>query len=320
MGKKKADVMATFEDRFVKGATKTLKSKKKAAGLWKQFKQAAEYGFNSSHAAAYSLVAYISQHFKVHYPNEFWASVLTWDARKNMVDNLIKHKSAATRMGVGVKLPSLEESDVDFKSRDGIVYWGLRGIKKVGEGAAREIVSKRPFHSIADFYDRINKSKCRFDMVLNLAYAGVFDAFGERNDVLEELYSFRPKEKFKRLSRREFQTLFYDVLGTFEIPLKIAYPFTTHCFSESELGEVFPGEPVAVGGMIMDLGVFKDKNENRMAKARLVDVDQSIDVTFFSKEWAVLKVKERDIVEIFGTKSDWGGGNSVDVNDLKLFS
>ena len=37
----------------------------------------AGYGFNRSHSVAYSLIAYKMAYLKVHYPNEFFANLLT---------------------------------------------------------------------------------------------------------------------------------------------------------------------------------------------------------------------------------------------------
>src|SRR3546814_1263203 len=48
------------------------------------------YGFNKSHAAAYSLVAYQTAWLKCHYPAEFFSAVLTYEIDKHERMALIK--------------------------------------------------------------------------------------------------------------------------------------------------------------------------------------------------------------------------------------
>src|ERR1700752_1362870 len=58
MGKKKPEEMAKHRDIFIDGAGKNGVSKAKASELFDLMEKSAGYGFNKSHAAAYSVVAY----------------------------------------------------------------------------------------------------------------------------------------------------------------------------------------------------------------------------------------------------------------------
>ena len=77
MGKKKAEEMAEQRSIFVAGAAKNNIEEKKANEIFDTMEKFAGYGFNKSHAAAYSLVAYQTAYLKCHYPAAFMASTMT---------------------------------------------------------------------------------------------------------------------------------------------------------------------------------------------------------------------------------------------------
>ncbi len=77
MGKKKAEEMAEQRSIFVAGAAKNNIDEKKANEIFDTMEKFAGYGFNKSHAAAYSLVAYQTAYLKCHYPAAFMASTMT---------------------------------------------------------------------------------------------------------------------------------------------------------------------------------------------------------------------------------------------------
>ena len=74
MGKKKKDLMATFNIDFIIGAELKGVSQELAIEIFDLLAKFAEYGFNKSHAAAYSVIAYQTAWLKTYYPAEFMAS------------------------------------------------------------------------------------------------------------------------------------------------------------------------------------------------------------------------------------------------------
>ena len=68
MGKKKADVMATQKDKFLKGCAERGVTEKKASKIWDHMEQFAGYGFNKSHSAAYAWLAYQTAYLKANHP------------------------------------------------------------------------------------------------------------------------------------------------------------------------------------------------------------------------------------------------------------
>jgi len=77
MGKKKAEEMAKHREIFRAGAAQKGISQDKADEVFDLMEKFAGYGFNKSHAAAYSLLAYHTAWLKVHHPAEFFAANMT---------------------------------------------------------------------------------------------------------------------------------------------------------------------------------------------------------------------------------------------------
>ena len=77
MGKKDAAEMAKQRELFMAGAAARNFPKAKAGEIFDQMEKFAGYGFNKSHSAAYSLLAYHTAWLKTHYPVEFMAALLT---------------------------------------------------------------------------------------------------------------------------------------------------------------------------------------------------------------------------------------------------
>ena len=77
MGKKKAEEMAQYREIFRKGAAEKNIPQGKADEIFDLMEKFAGYGFNKSHAAAYSLLAYHTGWLKVHYTAEFYCANMT---------------------------------------------------------------------------------------------------------------------------------------------------------------------------------------------------------------------------------------------------
>ncbi len=77
MGKKKVKEMDRMKIEFIEGAVKKGYSQKKASDIFEMLVPFAGYGFNKSHAAAYSVIAYKTAYLKANYPAEFMAANLT---------------------------------------------------------------------------------------------------------------------------------------------------------------------------------------------------------------------------------------------------
>lgn len=181
MGKKKLDEMAKQREIFVKGAKeKHGIDKRKAEEVFAVMEKFAAYGFNRSHSAAYSVVAYQTAYLKAHYPAEYMASVLTHN--KNNIDKVTFFMDECKRQEIKVLGPDINESNLFFDvNKEQQIRFGMGAIKGTGEAAVEAIIKERnengPFKNIFDFAERIDLRTVNKRTFESLAMAGGFDCF-----------------------------------------------------------------------------------------------------------------------------------------------
>ncbi|MCX8013998.1 MAG: DNA polymerase III subunit alpha, partial [Rectinema sp.] len=141
MGKKKPEILAKEEKPFIEGAIARGYSPEEAKRIFDILTPFAGYGFNKSHAAAYSVVAYRTAYLKANFPAEFMAANLTNEISNT--DKLTEYITEARSMGLVVLPPDINRSDAKFSVDSGQVVYGLLGIKGIGEGVATAIEEER---------------------------------------------------------------------------------------------------------------------------------------------------------------------------------
>jgi DNA polymerase-3 subunit alpha len=178
MGKKDADEMAQHRQIFRDGAAKNDIVEAKADEVFDLMEKFAGYGFNKSHAAAYSLLAYHTAWLKVHYTAEFFCANMT--VEMDDTDKLKILFGDAVKMGISFESPDVNRGHYRFEPiTDKVIRYGLGAIKGTGEQAVAAMVAAReeggPFTSLYDFCVRVDKSKLNKRTVEALIKAGAFD-------------------------------------------------------------------------------------------------------------------------------------------------
>ncbi len=178
MGKKKAEEMATHREIFREGAAKKDISAEVADEVFDLMEKFAGYGFNKSHAAAYSLLAYHTAWIKVHCTAEFFAANMTIEADDS--DKLRALVMDARAFGVELMLPDVNRGVHGFVPvSDNSIQYGLGAIKGTGQSAIEAIVAARqdgPFKSLFDFCTRVDRQRINKRVIEALIKAGAFDA------------------------------------------------------------------------------------------------------------------------------------------------
>ena len=178
MGKKKAEEMAEHREIFRKGAAGNNIPANKADEIFDLMERFAGYGFNKSHAAAYSLLAYHTAWVKVHYTAEFFCSNMT--VEMDDTDKLKVLFEDALKMGMTFEAPNTNRGTHRFEPiSDKTIRYGLGAIKGSGEQAIEAIVAAREsggaFTSLYDFARRVDRSRLNKRTVEALIKAGAFD-------------------------------------------------------------------------------------------------------------------------------------------------
>jgi DNA polymerase-3 subunit alpha len=180
MGKKKAEEMAEHREKFRAGALATHSiAQDKADEVFDLMEKFAGYGFNKSHAAAYSLLAYHTGWLKVHYTAEFFCANMT--VEMDDTDKLKVLYEDALKFGLSFDPPDVNRGRHRFEPvSDKVIRYGLGAIKGPGQQAIEAIVKAREeggaFKSLFDFCLRVDRSRLNKRTVEALIKAGAFDS------------------------------------------------------------------------------------------------------------------------------------------------
>jgi DNA polymerase-3 subunit alpha len=263
MGKKNMSTIEKLKKEFIEGCGQKSIEEKLAIEIYELMGEFAKYGFNRSHAAAYSIVAYQTGYLKAHYPAEYMASVLTHNL--NNISKITFYIEECNRIGIKILGPDVNESYLNFNVNvKGQVRFGLAAIKGVGASAAEAIIMERKkngvFRNIFDFVKRINLRAVNKRCLEALAYAGAFDGFDAThraqffykpadNDTtfIEKL--IKSATNFQNRQDSSQHSLFGDVVSEdfTEIPMPVCEPWSMleQLKMEKEVtGFYFSGHPL----------------------------------------------------------------------------
>lgn len=185
--KKNHTALAQFKEKFVNGYSNLIKSKgvaekraiEQASEVWEKMLAFASYGFNKSHAVAYTMMSYWSQWFKVNYPLEFWTTSLQYASKEADIPyQLVEMKK--TGVDIEVRPPDINFSGETFTCdpKTNRIFFSLGKVKGVGERALTLLKAMKDEHgevfSFEDFITSAPKGINR-TVVLRLIMAGAFD-------------------------------------------------------------------------------------------------------------------------------------------------
>ncbi len=254
MGKKIKEEMDRHRVRFLQGAKEKGYDPQKSDELFDLMYKFADYGFNKSHAAAYSVLTLQTAWLKAHYPVEFFAALLSTEV--NNTDNVVKYVKDAQKRGIEVKPPHINFSDYLFSCRDNTIYFGLGAIKGVGESAvlaileAREGKTEKRFESLDDFFGSVDPKRLNKKVIECLIKGGALDGFGyHRAQLLAGYQRFLDVAISRNRDKELGQASLFDLAGDQEekIELEAVAPWSrtaTLAYEKEVLGFYLSDHPL----------------------------------------------------------------------------
>jgi DNA polymerase-3 subunit alpha len=180
VGKKDAELIKKELGKFVEKSVARGFAPKIVEDLSGQIETFGRYGFNKSHAVAYSVLTYQTAWLKAHHPAEFMAAILS--SSIGDTDSVVKFINEAREIGIEVLAPDVNESGYKFTVvGDKKIRFGLGAIRNVGRSAIDSILAARndgPFKSFFDFCDRIDLRACNKRVFEALIASGALDNLG----------------------------------------------------------------------------------------------------------------------------------------------
>jgi len=183
MGKKKREEMAVHEEKFINGAIERGIKKEKAEKIFSLMAQFSDYGFNRSHSVAYAYLAFQTAYLKAHFPEHFYAAVLSSEAQD--AAKVFKYSKELKAQKISLLPPDVNESNSDFTPLNGAIRYGLTAIKGLGQSIVKAICEARgtkPFRSFFDFAERVEATK---RVLESLVSAGAFDSVKDERTLPE---------------------------------------------------------------------------------------------------------------------------------------
>lgn len=186
MGKKIKKEMEKHEKKFVEGAVKKDVDFKTATEIFKLVAKFAGYGFNKSHAAAYSLISYYTAYLKANHPVEFLLSCLNLDL--NDSHKIALFLQEAQNLDIKIKLPDINFSSSHFYYLDNEIIFALTAIKNISLEAANLIEKERlahgKFKDVFNFVERLPSKIINKKLLEGLILSGCFDSLNSNRKQL----------------------------------------------------------------------------------------------------------------------------------------
>src|SRR5882724_10809130 len=187
MGKKKREEMAVHQEKFVKGAVERGIKQEKAEKIFSLMAQFSDYGFNRSHSVAYAYVAFQTAYLKAHYPEHFFAAVLSSEAQD--AAKVFKYAKELRAQSVLLLPPDVNQSYAGFTPLSGEIRYGLSAIKGLGQSTVNAVIEARhtgSFRSFFDFAERVDIGALNRRSLEGLVSAGAFDTLNPNAVTPEE--------------------------------------------------------------------------------------------------------------------------------------
>jgi len=351
MGKKKVEEMAEQRTTFVAGAAENGIDAAKANEIFDTMEKFAGYGFNKSHAAAYSLVAFQTAWLKRHHPAAFMAATLSSEMADT--DKVQMFCADARANGLRILPPDINSGTVRFRAVDAAtIAYGLGALKGAGEAALNAVLAARtagPFVDLFDFCRRVDKHIVNRRVIETLVRAGAFDSIdGNRAKLLASIG--RALEAAEQAERNVHQSGLFESADESAAPLpgyvdvppwnerdqlrneKMAlgyflsgHPFSAYAdevaaFVRRRLTDLAPQrEPQLLCGIVLGLRTQMTRN-GKMAVVLLDDASAQVEVSVYSALWETARQKpqidEPLVVEGKVTRDDYSGGLRIVADQL----
>lgn len=312
MSKKKKATMEDMRTKFIAGATEHGYSAQVAHQVFEYIDRFANYGFNRSHAVAYSMMAFEMAYLKVHYPAAFFTALM--NAETN-IEKLKRHVGDAKQFGVKISGPRINISESSFLLHDGTVYFGFSAIKGVRRDFVAAILEERQengkFTDLRNFITRIPERWQKQELIEPLIYSGAFDNMGynraEMIDALPKLIS--GIELFAGFANFDDPTLQTAIDQRNEFPLLTrltkeneylgvylsGHPVTQYYqlgqqLHATKIDDLYPNSEATIIVLTNHVKTIYTKREHReMAFVNGTDETGAVDITVFPKQYQQFK-------------------------------
>ena len=332
ISKKNIDKMNILKPKFIKGCIeKTHLTEEKSNEIFDIIEKFADYGFNKSHAVAYTKLAYQIAYLKANYTLEYYAALLN---QKSTLESL---SLECKKLNIKFLNPSINESDNKFKIKEGKILCSLSSIKGIRQPLFNSIIEERNkngnYKNIIDFLKRVHVTSLEFNALTD---SGCFDSFGYNRTTLlenyEQINKFTQNQDMficdeDNFVLREIPDDFYKVSSNERNALGIniskdPVTFVKEQFNRNSINDItkLNEKENTIIGKVHYVKEIVTKKDDRMCSLGMQDETGSIKVTVFPEQYEQFKIdlKANEILKITGNlKKDKKYGNQIIVQNIE---
>lgn len=214
VSKKQQDIMTEQKSVFTEGCLANGYTETVAEEIFQWIVKFSNYGFNRSHAVAYSQISYQLAYLKTHYPASFFAELMSSAGTQH--DKINMYVKELDGHGLELASPSINKSFGKYSVEKQQIRMGFMSIKSIGNQVVNEIITvrkDRAFKSLFDFCLRVSLKVINRKTLETLIMAGAFDElYGNRASLLASIdQALEQGELFKEFN--EQSSLFQDTLA-----------------------------------------------------------------------------------------------------------
>lgn len=303
MSKKDANEMSKMSEQFMEGSRQLGRDPQIAERLFSMMAKFAGYGFNRSHAYAYSALAFQLAYFKTHYPQIFYDVMLNYSS-SDYIKDAIENGFSLARLDIN-RIPYLD------KISDGKIVLGLKTIKGLPRDFSLWIIEDRKqngkYISIEDFLTRIPSKYQKVDILTPLIQIGLFDIFepnrqkiiGNLNNLFtfvnelgslfaESSYSWVDYEDYSQTDRYNLEQELLGV-GLSPHPLHLAQKMASRPYQP--ISDLTVNTKATVLVQLESVRIIRTKKGDQMAFLNVTDGINKLDVTLFPETYFYHKDK-----------------------------
>ncbi|MDN6731055.1 MAG: DNA polymerase III subunit alpha, partial [Atopostipes suicloacalis] len=338
IGKKDHEAIERGRHEFIKGALKKNYREETASSVYNYIEKFADYGFNRSHAVAYSKVAYQLAYVKANYPASFFAAMMKTSSRKKIQ----RYLSEARRREVQIIGPNINKSFYSFMIEEGKILSGFNMIKGVAKDFIQDIVNERrrngQFKGFIDFSKRIDNRWLTENQILPLIFSGAMDNLEKnRNTLLHSLKNVLENVQMSHGNERLIQLFSPKIIEQEELEkeIKMEQEYeTTGLYFTAEPGEKYKhlretkrisyisevqlGKKTKLLVVIKSIKKIQTKNGKPMSFIDAVDSSGSINLTLFPENHRryIQKIEINDSIIVDGKVEEDERGTRLLVDGL----
>lgn len=320
MSKKKESIMLSEREKFVNNSIQRGYDKEVAVRVYDLILKFANYGFNKSHAVAYSLIAYRMAFLKVHFYQYFMIGLLN-----NTINNEIKTSGYIAMLRsnkIKVKKPDINLSMNKYIITDGEIICPLSIIHNVGNNITNMILKEREKGKFIDFIDftkRMYSQTVNRKVLESLIMASAFDSFDYNKKTLmnnlDEVLNYvelaqdaglieipEPMiDKFQEYSKDELIRQEFLLFGFYLSEHPVSNYKDEHSLSTLDMNRYVD----KYMELILEVNNIREvvtKKNDVMAFVRASDEYKQIDLTLFPKIYKENRdIQVHDIVKVSGS-------------------